>query len=218
MTRLASTDELEAARAKFYAETEDCDLYLDIGFFVARFGMAELAITKILSFLTLSHDLVAFDILCRGMDGRVKVERLRKAAKEVSGIGPNLSDRLTYFEKVTIPLRNKLVHSSLTISEDDGPRRYFASGLANMPWEELKMGPPKTARKPEVLPSIEIYAHTVWLTYFTQELSPLQALARQRLKLEIANPMTRLPEAFRQKHLRKPDRAKAHAPARTEQP
>ena len=193
MTTPISDDELAQGRLKAY-QREDRDLFLDVGFFISWYAHIELVITKLLAFSTQSHDLEAFDILCRGMDARTKIERLRRSAKRHGGIGPNMNKRLTALEKNALSLRNKLVHSALTFSEDDGPRRYFMSSLSNMPWAELGMGPPKTTRKPEVVTSLELYRFGVWMSFLSQDLITVLPLALARKELEIANPKARLGE------------------------
>lgn len=190
MVKARKEDWRDQARAKAY-ESTDRDLWLDLGFFHSWFGFVDIGLAKLLLYSTKSQDLEAFDILCRGLDARAKLERLRQATARHGGIGPNLSARLTRFEKA-IKLRNKLSHSSITISEDDGARRYFVSGLANMPWKELGMGPPKTKLKPLVVRSIEIYGWGVWLSFLGRDLASVQPLAQLGATLEIAHPKSRL--------------------------
>lgn len=55
----------------------------------------ELRISYLLARATNIKDLSAFELLTRGMDAKIKVERFRKAAR--GRIGPNLNDRLTVF-------------------------------------------------------------------------------------------------------------------------
>jgi hypothetical protein len=199
--------ELEEGREKTYSGL-DRDLYCDIGFFATWFGMAELRVTLLLAQFTGVRDIEAFDILCRGMDARVKTERLRLAIKRHALIGPELNLRLAYFNDEVIPLRNKLMHSSFSNAEGEGPRHYYLSGLANMPWNELNMGKPQTKLKPTVVHSLDLYGKGVWLSYFAHDLNPVTANdPRGKSIVEIASPKSKVPEAFRQKHQRKADRA-----------
>jgi len=187
----ASDDLLTQGRNVAY-NREDRDLYLDVGMFVTRFSHVELALTHLLAFLTGSHDLEAFDILCRGMDARVKAERLRKAAKRGKGLGPNFSARLKRFEEHAIQVRNLIVHSAITHSEGDGPITYYLSGIASLPWKELDMGKPLTTRSPEHLRSLDLYAWSVWLSFFAEDLSQVRRCALAQETLEIAIPKSRL--------------------------
>ncbi len=187
-----ASDELLKQARKVSQNHDERDLFFDIGMFVSWYAAVELAITKTLAVITNSHDLEAFDILCRGMDARVKVERLRKFAKRTGGFGSNLSARMAVFERDAIPLRNKLVHSVLTYSEDAGPRKYFISGLSNMPWVELGMGEPTTSSKPDIISSIDLYAWATWLSFFGQDLNAMQPLAIAQKQLEIESPRSRL--------------------------
>lgn len=210
-----SDDQLEQGRLKAY-QREDRDMFLDVGFFIAWYAHIELVISKLLAFSTASHDLEAFDILCRGMDARTKIERLRRSAKRHGGIGPNMNLRLTALEKSAVALRNKVVHSALTFSEDDGPRRYFMSSLSNMPWAELNMGPPRTNRKPEVVTSLDMYRLGVWLSYLSQDLITVLPLALARKELEIAHPKSHLDEDRRPMLRGKDDPTKPNGPAQIE--
>lgn len=183
---------LIVGRQKAY-ERIDRDLYIDTGFFVARFSTVELCLTALLAGLSGATDIEAFDILCRGMDARVKTQRLRQAAQRCNGLGPNFSVRLEKFEKGAIPLRNKLVHSALTHSEGEMIPSYYLSGIGNLPWSlspELKQ--PTKPQKPDEIRSIDLYAWGLWLSFFADDLTPLINLAQQRGRLEIAQPKSRL--------------------------
>jgi hypothetical protein len=180
-------------RERTYSSS-DRDLYLDVGFFISVFSSAELAITSLLAILTQSKDLAAFDLLCKGMDIRVKIQRIRQAANKHGGIGSNLQKRLDFFEKNAISLRNKISHRSFAICEDDGPRRYFLFTLSNMPWGELKFGTPLTPDKPETIPSLEIYACAMWVNTFRKDLLSVMNAAIDGASLEVSNPVSRLPQ------------------------
>lgn len=188
-----SHEEFLAARKKAYSGV-DRDMYLDIGFFIAWYAQAELALTAVLAASVQISDLATFDMLCKGMDARVKIDRLRKSAKRHGGIGPNISARLKLFEERVTPLRNKVAHSSITFSEDDKPRRYWLSGLANLPWEELGLGPRKTDIPPYEVSSRDIYSCGVWLSFFAMDMSSLQRLASARKQLELDAPRSRILE------------------------
>lgn len=212
-------DALEKGRTATYAGV-DKDLYSDIGFFTTWFGATELKITVLLAQFTGTHDLEAFDILCRGMDARIKVERLQQAIKRQGLIGPELHLRLAYLADKIIPLRNKLMHSAFSTAEDGGPRRYFLSGLANLPWVELKMGPPKTKLKPTVVNSVDLYANGLWLSYVLGDLGRVFTFDEGDGKplIEIVQPKSTVPEVFRQKHQRKADRATSDTQPQMPQP
>jgi hypothetical protein len=174
----------------------DRDLYADVGFFVCNFSLAETTITNILALATGHRDFTTFEILCRGMDARVKLRALRDASKLHRGIGPNLTTRLALFEKGAVPLRNRLLHSSLTHSEGEGDLTYYLSSAAASPWRELKFAPSVRRAAPEHVRSLDLYAWGVWLHFFAMDLSLVQPLARAGEELEIANPKSRLqPEA-----------------------
>jgi hypothetical protein len=208
----ASDEQLEAGRLRAYQRPEG-DMFADVGFFMCWFATAEYVLTSLLAFSTASRDFEAFDILCRGMDARVKIERLRKSAARHGGIGPNLTKRLDVFEKGAIHLRNKIVHNAITHNEDDGDRRYFLSGPANAPWAELGMVAPKTSQRPIVVRSVDLYAWGTWLSFFTEDLNTVSRKAMKRLALEIDEPKSRLPPEDQPASRRKADRAMPDRPA-----
>jgi hypothetical protein len=205
-------DELEQGRQQTYAGV-DKDLYLDAGFFTTWFGMAELSVTALLAHFTGSQDLEAFDILCGSLGAGTKVDKLRKAIKRHGKMGPELNLRLAYFTDEIVSLRNKVMHSCFSNAEVEGPRSYFLSGLANLPWEKLKMGKPKTKLKPTVVNSLDLYAKGVWLNYLAHDLGHVVTAEDQAGEpiIEIIDAKSKVPKAFRQKHQRKADRAKPEA-------
>lgn len=68
-------------------------------------------LTRLLAFLVGMNNMKTFDLLCKGMDARVKCERLRKAAKQAHPLGPIFTDQLSRFEQKSIAVRNKVSHS-----------------------------------------------------------------------------------------------------------
>lgn len=175
---------------------EERDMFFDVGFFVAEYAAVELGITYILARATGFDDLRPFELLSRGMDAKVKLRSLRQAAKLMNGIGPNLGERLSLFEDGAIPLRNKLMHNSLTYNEDDGPRTYYLASVANPPWRELKM--PKRAHPthpPDRIRSVDLYAWGLWLSNFALDLVPVQPQARTGARLEIDHPKSLVRQA-----------------------
>ena len=192
------------SREKQY-EGADRDLYLDLGFFHAWFSLAELAITTMLAIASKATDLKTFDILCKGMDARVKVERLRK----LTPVGPNLQARLSRFEKGAIGLRNKLAHRSFGINEDDGPRRYYLSSLSCLPWELTGSEKPTEADDPEVITSSDLHGWGLWLEALTRDFSAASRHAMRTGVFEIVTPKTKVPPAA---HPQNPQRDRLSTP------
>lgn len=203
----ASDDLLKAGRNALQG-WEDRELYFDVGFFICQFAQVEMVLTYILAYATGFSDFRPFEVLARGMDSRVKLRALRDAAKARNGLGPNLTARLALFERGAIPLRNKLLHSSLSHSEGDEPLTYFLASAATPPWRELGFAPRFKSEPPERVRSLDLYAWGVWLSYFISDLTPVQKLAVDGVELEIANPKTRLPPADHQAKHPKALRAK----------
>ena len=94
-----------------FLTAEAANLQSNIGHFIMWFGTAEMFLTRLLAHLVGMHDMEKFDLLCKGMDARIKCERFKKAAKQAGGLGKKFSDELSYFEKKSIPLRNRISHS-----------------------------------------------------------------------------------------------------------
>jgi hypothetical protein len=178
---------------------KDLDLYTDLGFFNAWFAMAELSLTALLALASKAPDLAIFDVLCKGMDARVKVERFRKLVAPAGGGGPNLKSRLKTFEEKAIPLRNKLAHSAITINEDDGPRTYYLSSLSNLPWAELGERPPfPVSGKPEAIMSNDLHSWGLWLAHVAKDFGAAFNHAASTGVFEIVSPVT--PEQSKRRH------------------
>jgi hypothetical protein len=91
------------------------DTYAYIGEFVCCFSSTENALALVLSNLLAAKSIDRFEIVVRGMDARVKCERLRAMVALDGSIGPNLEARLRVFERSIIKQRNKLAHNWLII-------------------------------------------------------------------------------------------------------
>ena len=85
-------------------------VYAGLGFFQTSFTTAEAFLTMLLAALC-KAPIDRFEITARGLDARIKCERIRVAAKQFSALGPNYDDWLSTFERSCIKLRNKLNHN-----------------------------------------------------------------------------------------------------------
>ena len=85
-------------------------VYAGLGFFQTSFTTAEAFLTMLLAALC-KAPMDRFEITARGLDARIKCERIRAAAKQFSALGPNYDDWLSTFERPCIKLRNKMNHN-----------------------------------------------------------------------------------------------------------
>lgn len=167
----------------------DRDLYLHIGNFTIWFGAVEVRITHLLQLATGVTDRVMFELLIKGMDARVKVERLRRAAKTGGPkLGPNLTARLESFEKQSIPVRNKIAHSSII----KHPREdtFFFSDVVRMPFKVFtgEAHPDPRWNNPDQIAGLRLYGHGLWLNQFSDDLSGAIERGIRASMLEIVRP------------------------------
>jgi hypothetical protein len=177
---------------------------LHIGFFISSYAIVEIHITMMLAKATGIDKLQSFDLLTRGMDLRVKIERLRRACElGPHKIGPNLDARLTVVDGVMRPLRNKLAHQAAALSPD----KMTISLVSLAAWPDFL-----TARHPdqeisERIETLELFEYAAWLLVFNKDLSgTLKTLARTGI-FEIEHPLTPLPPGSKQS----PDQPKSAA-------
>ena len=161
----ADADLLKAQRTKKFAGL-DSEMFLHIGFFTSAYALAELRLTALLAKATQITNLRSFDLLTRGMDVRVKIERLRRACDRGPQIGPSLSARLDIFNNIMRPFRNQISHSA-TVPSNDGLSISFAS-LAAMPLSVQNRHPDQEI-SPEI-PMLEVFEYCAWLRFFEHDL------------------------------------------------
>jgi hypothetical protein len=97
----------------------EINLHAGIGYFIAAYSKVELAVTTLLAVLTKNEDYEAFHVLTRGMDLRVKIERLRELCRPYTLIEDKsaLDIRLILLGSKICGLRNKLSHSYIDIPD-----------------------------------------------------------------------------------------------------
>ena len=119
----------------------DQPFFIISGYFLAWYALVEIHISAQIAFLSEIHDLDVFQILTKGMDARVKLERFRQLAKAKNGIGPNLNARLNHFERTIIPIRNRLSHGAAWLNDKEVGKFHlisivsFSSAMKG-PWHE----------------------------------------------------------------------------------
>jgi hypothetical protein len=177
----------------------EADAYIDIGYLLVWFGAVDLNVSSLLMQASGMRSLQSFDTLTRGMDFRVKVERLRALLKGTDKLGPNLDARLTYIEKKCLPMRNRIAHSLLTHSES-GKNEYHFSGIGSLPWKELGISQavPDGSYAPVTYGAEEILGWGAWLAAFTmQDLPAVTASVITSGQFEVKAPKTSIPTPVR---------------------
>jgi hypothetical protein len=178
---------LGAAQTKVF-EGPDRNTYLHIGYFVTWFSAVEVRLTQLLALAVRATNLEGFELLTRGMDARIKLERLRRACRNRGNIGRNLSERLRHFEKRMIPLRNKMAHS-FVITDPTYARIHFAS-VAKLPYAAY--GLEQIGENPDSLAIRDVFEHALWLNYFSNDLDKvIRAVQTDASKIfEIDHPLS----------------------------
>lgn len=196
-----SNEQLESHR-KIFFEDDHSGIYQHTGFYLYWFAAAETSVTAALATILGFNDWHRLDVVTKGMDARVKAERMRQAAKQYRPLGPYLDAYLSYFERECVPRRNNLAHC-WTIYDDSDKRIYFAS-----------FGKRTTDAINRKGPSVhldDLFTEAMWLNSFAKALwDAVHALVQQpSTTLEIKGLNWNMPEAYRPKpdykdHLSKP--------------
>lgn len=181
-------EEIEKIRSAIL-KGEDANLYLHIGHFMSWFSAAEIRITMLLQVATENRDAESFELLTRGMDARIKCERLRKACKKEDLLGPNLAQRLRIFENRVIPLRNKLAHC-MVMAPDPNGGIFYLSTLARLPYKAFERE--QSGLEPESMRSIDLFRWGHWTCLFSWDLQPALHETTKSGKFEVENPRSPL--------------------------
>jgi len=135
-----------------------------------------------------------FEALIKGMDARVKVERLRKITKNGPiKIGPMLKCRLEAFEKESIPIRNKIAHNSV-IKHPTGDIFYFTD-IVRMPFSALGF-PGFVGPQADHVSGLRLYEHGLWLNLFSHDIIGALERGTHDGMLEIVRPRSSERTAF----------------------
>ncbi len=176
-----------------WLSSNDRHLYSHIGFFMSWFAAAEMSVSFLLALATKSIDMEGFKLLVRGMDARVKCERLRKASKSYKPIGAALDDRLKNFEKTMIGTRNKIAHS-VVVCPEPFDKIYFCSHN-EWPSQYFEVAD-KNPNPPEFISTIALFKQGLWLNFFSYDLHSLVKTEAQAVVLEITHPHSPTRQAF----------------------
>jgi hypothetical protein len=165
-----------------FKKPEDRELIEHVGAFTVHFSIVELLLTEILNVATGNVPYGKFDLLVRGMDPRVKCQRLREACKAYLPMGPNLTDRVNHFETKLVPLRNRLVHSWPQLQD----RRIYFGTVGNTVSD--------TSVPQHSIGTDEIRIHSLWLNLFVADLLGVLQRLNAKQTCEIIAPKSGLPK------------------------
>jgi hypothetical protein len=195
-----------------FLKGEASTLPVHLGYFFQWYSVAEVSITTMLAWVLDFYNLEKLEYLVRGMDGRVKCERLRQAARAYRPLGPELEVRLEYFQQKVVPLRNKLVHTWPYLNVKTGRIYFMSTGVPGGTPDELekrfKSGKAKTIHLDD------LFGYGAWLHLFAQDLTDALCASIDGGALEIASPQSDRPKGFQKGHPPKAGPAKPDRRAR----
>jgi hypothetical protein len=157
--------DLAEDREKAWAGKDDQQLYLHIGFFIYWYASAETAITVMLNRFTGRQHPTSFHLLTRGMDAKLKCERLKEAIEHAGcTIEQPLAKRFEHFTRRLSTLRNQLVHN-FPYYRNDAFQLVSVGAPPHDPEDPIEGAP-----KPQTIPSLELYERAKWLQAFANDL------------------------------------------------
>lgn len=173
-----------------HVAASDQQMSMIVGYFLIWYAQIDLGITNILIALARSKDLARFAVLTRGMDAKVKIDRIKELAKLDDGLGPNLEARLDYFYRRIAGLRNRLAHSTVRQKEHEIGNYQIVSfaswATVNADYDRLnELGTHVTAK--------ELLELGTWMRKFVPDIGQAMSAATRGRIPEIDNPLTVLP-------------------------
>lgn len=186
----------EAHRQKLITPNDDTLLFTHVGHYVTWYAIAEFFITMLLWGFTGKMAADDFHALTLGMDAKVKAQRLRSICKrEDIPWGENLKKRVDHFERVHVPLRNKIVHNYLYWPEGDTLQICSIGALP-----AFEGFPRDDSAPPEMVRGLLLMERGLWLTHFAHDLSalirvmPKEGRPPRGTGIEIGAPLSSLPK------------------------
>lgn len=176
----------EALRGQYITGPEST-LPAHIGYFLMWFGTAEVGITTLLALILKLGPMDRIEYLVRGMDARVKCERVREAAASLYPLGPNLDARLKYFQETIVPIRNGIAHSWTVMDAKTKIVSFRSAGKVI----SSAHNDPKVRR----MTLDELMDYGIWVHAFGAEIFEVITGAVDEQPLEIVDPTTGLPTA-----------------------
>jgi hypothetical protein len=209
---------LKQARQHTFAG-EDANLYQHIGYFCTWFGQVELQITFLMALLNNSPDFVGFDLLIKGMDARVKIERLTKLLKLRAAYEKksNLGQRLIHFETLIVPLRNRIMHSGFYSTHDPESVLHLTS-LTKFPAGGPIPNPIPDTEDADSITYLRLFKAGLWLNYFNDDLTSIyKGIPQSERVFEIKTPRTWVPTEYLGSRRPKAGPSKDHKPSQNGQ-
>ena len=156
-------------------------------YFVQWYACSEIGITALLAIVLNAGPLDRLEYLFRGMDARVKTERLRQAAAEYRPLGPELDARLLHFQETIVPVRNQITHCWPYLDETSNVVAFLSAGRFGV---DTKKNP-----KARRISLDDLMDHGIWLHAFASELLETVGRSEDGETLEIVDPTSSLPMA-----------------------
>lgn len=180
---------LAALRKRFF-EGEYGELASHLGTYLMFFGTAEVHLTTMMAAAAGITDFDSAEILIRGMDARVKIERLRQAVKkDDKKLGPNLNALVEVYLQKCLPLRNKIAHSwPLT----EGRSVHFGSMTTIK--KATKGGETIDLASVDTVHLDDLMSQAMWLNTLTQDLAAAMHHYSKTGVFEVTEPKSDLPK------------------------
>ena len=181
---------LTALRTRFLTG-DDARLSLHLGNYLQWFGIAEVNVTTMLAFILNLTQWEQLEYVVRGMDARVKCERLRQAAKAYRPLGDNVKASLSVFEQKCIPLRNRAAHSWPFLDAKTDIISFATFGRMPDRAEDGRWEFDPSTRQIHI---DDLFSQAMWLNSFANDFSRALQRATDGGPLEVDDPKSRLPQ------------------------
>jgi hypothetical protein len=144
----------------------DQEMFVHVGHFVSWFGAVDMLLSMTLHYYSGSIRPPEFDVLTRGLDAKTKLHRLGQAMELAEWtMEPGLKKRLDHFQKIHIPLRNKLVHSYLYWPADGSLQ---VCGVGNPPiFADVRF----EAADPFQITGLTLFERGAWLSQLCHDMT-----------------------------------------------
>jgi len=196
-------DPVERLRQRIFGGKDNI-LYQHVGYFLAWYSSVEFRLTFLLAIVSGLRDMEVVDLLTKGMDARVKVNRVRSICqkkKRPIDKKSNFGLALTDFHDKLIPVRNKLSHNALAIAESGEPR-LFITGLNRMPYKAFG-DPEQLGESPEEITFLKLFEYGLWLNHFNDDMGDTITRAMRGESLDIGSPRSWALSEHPQNHAQK---------------
>ncbi len=148
--------------------SDDQEMFFHVGHFTVWYGTAEFVLTLLIHAFTGNIHPRQFHALTKGMDGRIKIERLKTLVK-IAGwkLSPSLEKRIEHFLTVMVNIRNTLMHSHFYWPENGDLQLTSIGAPPIIDSEQL-------GDDPVVISGLALFERGTWLSLFAADLIEIQ--------------------------------------------